>query len=179
MHYLNNLRILAEPAKEPQRLIPWLRHPHSLTDKLQSLKSSISLQLLFQQWIKPTWWDKYVLSIEDEFIFQREIIMESQHVAYWYARAIIPKSCYDLDQMFFKRLEKESIRNLIFDSQEVHRVDFIAYPVDKECIEFHWANKHLSGVQGKLWVRFAEFSFQNKASFYLLEILSPELEGAS
>lgn len=178
MHYINRSdHLCVTPREEPQGLIPWLHYSDSLTDKLKTAKGCVNLTLCSQGWIKPTWWDKYFLSIQNELIFQREIIMESQGTAYWYARTIIPQSCYELDKTFFKRLEHESIRNLIFESSDVRRVQFQVYPIDQQHLEFYWLSQFFPCIRGNVWVRLAEFSFQNKGSFYLAELLLPELEG--
>lgn len=177
MLYTNNPKFWASSYKKPHKLIPWLEHDRSLTDKLCSIKGQVALNVLSQQWVKPTWWDTFFLSIQEDTIFQREIIMESQGIPYWYARTIIPKTCYDRHETFFDRLKKESVRNLIFDNDAVRRVQFMVYPIDKQCIEFYWVNKLLPHFEGTAWVRLAEFSIQNNASFFLLEILLPELEG--
>ena len=58
----------------------------------------------------------------------------------------------------------------------MHRVQFMVYPIDKQSIEFYWVNKFIPDFEGCAWVRLAEFSIQNSASFFLLEILLPELE---
>ena len=176
MLYTNIPKSLAVSFEKPPKLISWLEHNHSLTDKLRSIKGCVTLNVLSQQWIKPTWWDTFCLSITNETIFQREILMESQGIPYWYARTIIPKASYDLHTSFFNRLQNESVRNLIFDNEIVHRVQFMVYPIDKQSIEFYWVNKFIPDFEGCAWVRLAEFSIQNSASFFLLEILLPELE---
>lgn len=177
--HINNQPIWVAESNRPDALKDWREYQDSLTDKLQSAKGSVQLELLAQQWIKPTWWDKYLLQISDEFIFQREIMMKHLDIEYWYARTIIPKKCYNLNPDFFKRLEKESIRNLIFNNDKVHRVTMINYPVDDQCIELFWVKKHLKRVESGVWARLSEFSFEHLESFYLIELLFPELEGVA
>src|SRR3989338_3245735 len=126
--YINNQPVFTAETDHPEALSDWRVHPYSLTDKLLALKGSTQLELISQKWIKPTWWDTYLLQIKDTLIFQREIMMKHQNIDYWYARTIIPQKCYHINPDFFKRLEKESIRNLIFDSHLVHRVSMVSYP---------------------------------------------------
>lgn len=179
MHDIVTFKNKTTSTEEPSKLRPWLHHSHSLTDKLRELKGSVELTVLSQEWSPPSWWDQYILAIRDSLVFQRTILMKSQQIAYWFARSIIPKSSYDLDVAFFKRLERESIRNLIFESDEVHRSHFTIYPIDSQSIEFQWVNQYLPDLEGPLWVRFAHYSYRQKASFYLLEILLPSLENVS
>jgi chorismate lyase len=153
----------------------WAEHQHSLTDKLVQLKGSSQLEVLFQNWIKPNWWDTYFLQINDELIYQREIIMRHNHTEYWYARTVIPETCYEAAPEFFDRLNSESIKNLIFGESQVSCSNRICYPVDEQCLEFYWVKKYMSDTKGTLWCRLAEYQFQHKASFYLMELLLPEL----
>lgn len=102
--------------------------------------------------------------------------MKNQGIVYWYARSVIPQSCYALKPEFFNRLENESIRNLIFDESSVRRLPILCYPVDQLNLEFHWVKKYIGSEYSQMWVRFTELVFQEKSSFYLVEILLPELE---
>lgn len=163
----------------PEKLSSWLYYSHSLTDKLKNEKGQCSLALLSQGWATASWWDKYNLLINEPFIYQREILMQAENITYWYARSVIPKSCYELNEAFFKRLEKESIRNLIFESDDVKRIDFKVYAIDNTCIEYHWLKPYLPLQEERLWLRLAHYSYCNQASFFLIEILLPSLEELS
>jgi chorismate--pyruvate lyase len=174
--YINGQPIFVAETIDPFFLRDWIEHQYSLTDKFNAAKGSSHLEVISQNWIAPTWWDTYLLNIDDKLIFQREILMKHQGVDYWYARTIIPQKCYNSNPDFFKRLEKESIRNLIFDNNTVHRINMINYPVNHQCIEFNWVKKYLNSTSDILWVRLAEYSFQGLESFFLVEILLPELE---
>ena len=164
-----------EPHKAPTAIEPWLSYDKPLTDKLRELSGDAEIELLSQGWIFSKWWDKYALDLKEK-LFQREIFMKSQGEICWYARTIIPSSTYALEPTFFNRLENESIRNLIFNEPKVKITKRIIYPIDELAIEFHWVKKYLTTINGDFWVRLAEFSFQNKNSFYLMEILFPKLQ---
>jgi chorismate-pyruvate lyase len=173
---INTQSIFAINAHSSEKLKDWLNYKASLTERLQKANGDAQLDVIGQRWVNPDWWDNNVLQIQDDPIFKREIIMKSQGVAYWYARSFIPKQCYELEPSFFDRLKNESIKNLIFGNDRVQRTNCINYPVDPHCIEFYWVQKNINTVDGILWVRLAEFSFQNSGSFYLAEIMLPELE---
>lgn len=168
--------LLTADAHSSEYLKSWINHHDSLTEKLQESKGSTQLRLLSQDWVAPTWWDKGVLNVHHEPIFQREIMMLSEAVPYWYARSVIPQKCFNVNPTFFNRLRKESIKNLIFGNSEVQRVNHYNYPVNEQNIEFYWVKKHHNQLKGPLWVRYAEYSYQQQESFYLMEILLPELE---
>ncbi|QLZ69247.1 chorismate lyase [Legionella sp. PC1000] len=173
---INTHSIFTISAQSSEQLSKWLNYQDSLTDKLQQIKGDAQVELISQYWRNTDWWDNNFLQIQDKLVFQREIIMKSHNVAYWYARSIIPKKCYDLDPTFFGRLENESIKNLIFKEDRVHRVQSINYPIDQQCLEFYWVKRNLDSIDDVLWVRLAEFLFQQKEAFYLAEIMLPELE---
>ena len=94
----------------------------------------------------------------------------------WYARAVIPKSTYDLDTDFFNRLQHESIRNLIFDESRVSLIERVVYPINNQNDEFHWVERYFHTTNDTLWLRNAQFSFQGRGFFYLIEILFPILQ---
>lgn len=158
------------------KLNSWLQHNQPITDKLKSSTGAAQLEVHSQKWTTTTWWDTYFLYIMEKTIFQREITMKSRGQPFWYARSVIPQSCYEIDSNFFQRLQHESIRNLIFNEPKVHLIQRKIYPISAQCIEYHWIARCLSSVPEILWGRLAEFCFQSKGSFYLLEILFPQLE---
>ncbi|WP_298624209.1 chorismate lyase [uncultured Legionella sp.] len=173
---LNNQSIFSPDIQEPDSLMEWREHTGSLTDKLYDARGSTDLEVIAQNWSNRDWWEHYFLKIKSNRVFLREIVMKNAGVEYWYARTIIPQSCYDLNTEFFKRLEHESIRNLIFGEESVKRLNRVCYPVNSENIEYHWVKNHIKSVSGILWVRLAEYAVHNKESFFLIEILLPELE---
>ncbi|EHL31118.1 chorismate--pyruvate lyase family protein [Legionella drancourtii] len=172
---INTQLIFSLKASCSKQFLEWINYQSSLTDKLRKVKGEVQLELIGQQWINTDLWSQSLLDIQDATLFQREILMRSQDVVYWYARSIIPQECYALDPVFFERLKNESIRNLIFEDGRVQRINSINYAVDNQCVEFYWVKKHLIAVDGILWVRIAEYSFQRKESFYVVEIMLPEL----
>jgi chorismate--pyruvate lyase len=176
--WINNNPVCRATIENPAFLNEWREHQYSLTDKLEQKTGSSSLNLLAQEWVRPSWWDRYLLGIKDESMLQREIIMQHQSQSYWYARTIIPKPCYEQHADFFKRLQQESLRELLFHNPKVQRLQFINYPVDRHCLEFYWVKKYLPAVEDLLWVRLAEFSLK-PFSFYLIEILLPQLQELS
>ncbi|ARB91077.1 chorismate--pyruvate lyase family protein [Legionella longbeachae] len=173
---INTHSIFVINAQSPENLKKWLNHQASLTEMLQKIKGEAQLELISQNWVNTDWWDQNVLQIQEESIFKRDIIMKSRGVSYWFARSIIPKKCYALEPSFFDRLKNESIKNLIFGNDKVQRINSINYAIDHHCMEFYWVKKNINTVEGILWVRLAEFSFQQSESFYIAEIMLPELE---
>ncbi|KTD50783.1 chorismate--pyruvate lyase family protein [Legionella quateirensis] len=173
--YINSQPIYIADPQNSEFLKEWREYEDSLTDKLISSTGSADLELVFQNWIKTDWWSHYVLQIQDGQVFLREILMKNKGIECWYARTIIPQRCYDSNPDFFNRLQKESIRNLIFGEGRVQRVQMLCYPVNTDCIEYHWVKNHVKTVNGILWVRLAEYSLQQMHRFYLLEILLPQL----
>lgn len=172
---INTHLIFSLKASCSKQLLEWVNYYSPITDKLHKAKGQAQLELMSQRWITTDLWSKTLLNIDDSSVFQREILMNSHDVIYWYARSIIPQKCYALDPIFFDRLKNESIKNLIFDEKQVCRINSINYPVNNQCVEFYWVKKYINQIEEILWVRIAEFSFQNKESFYLVEVMLPEL----
>lgn len=172
---INTRLIYSLKAECSKELGDWIHYQLPLTDRLRDANGDAHLELVSQNWIKTDSWCKNLLNIKDLTVFQREIVMKSHGTPYWYARSIIPHSCYELAPSFFDRLKNESIKNLIFDNDQVKRVASIHYPVDQQCVEFYWVKKHVDFADLVLWTRIAEFSFQESQSFYLIEIMLPKL----
>ncbi|MBN9230124.1 MAG: 4-hydroxybenzoate synthetase [Legionella sp. 40-6] len=172
---INRHLIYALKATCSKPVLAWLNWQASLTDRLRELTGEAEVQLLKQQWLNTDFWARSMLSIKDTMVFQREILMKSQGISYWYARSIIPKSCYDLEADFFQRLNEESIRNLIFDEPKVERINSVNYVIDQQCVEYYWVKKYIPNLPTPLWVRLAEYSFLGRESLYLLEVMLPEV----
>lgn len=170
-HKLVNLNLEASSS-----MLPWLTCRTPLTDKLQAEQGSADLILLNQGWTLSDFWARLVLGLGEQAIYQREIMMRSQGIDFWYARTLIPSFSFQMAPDYFKRLETESVRNLIFGSEPVIRSEIMYYPVDKSCLEYQWLKKHKPSFDGLIWVRYSELVFEEKANFYLLELLLPELE---
>lgn len=174
--YFNSRPLYCAESFDQNFLLDWRSYQNSLTDKLKQMTGETKIQLVYQNWTQPHWWDKYALKIKDQSVFQREIIMTSAGNPYWYARTVIPYKCYERSPEFFARLHNESIRNLIFFESRVRRVQLLNYAVNRQCIEFWWAARYLHVESDLLWVRLAEYIVDESEVFYLVEILLPELE---
>lgn len=160
----------------PPRLAAWLSCVEPLTDKLKVLTGNACIKLCSQLWTASTWWDRYFLHIDEDSIFQREILMQSNQSTFWYARTVIPQSCYEVESDFFDRLEQESIRNLIYNESRVALTQRMIYSINAQCMEYCLVKNVVSVLPETLWVRLTEFNFQKSSSFYLLEVLFPQLE---
>jgi chorismate--pyruvate lyase len=94
----------------------------------------------------------------------------------WYARTIIPNTSYQENDVFFNRLQKESLGALIFNESRIKRVHMMHYPVNTQSIEYHWVTKCVPCSVKTLWTRFSIFILNDEFPFYLIEILLPALE---
>lgn len=159
----------------PAAMHCWIDCDTPITYKLIERTGDAQLELLYQGWTKVNWWGVHYLHLDAQKVFQRDIVMRSHGTVYWYARGLIPESCYELEPDFFKRLEHESIRNLIYDEPKVKRVQRTAYAINEQCIEFHWIKKYIDTQSDHFFVRITEYSFKNEVSFYLIELFFPEL----
>jgi chorismate lyase len=159
----------------PASLVPWVTHADSLTERLNAKAGNTHLEVLNHQWEKPNWWDKNVLHLDDS-VLHREILMWAGEDVCWYARSIIPRATYEFDAPFFDRLEKESLSKLIFNEPKITRVFMKHYPISENSIEYHWLDPFVQHDAKELWVRKSEFSLNQTAPFFLIEIFLPAIE---
>ncbi|WP_133127437.1 chorismate--pyruvate lyase family protein [Legionella nagasakiensis] len=172
---INLDNFLQEECRPPNELLPWIVYQSSLTDKLKQEAGEANLTLLRQQWDSPDWWDEHVLTLKNDPVMHREILMCAEHEPCWYGRTIIPKQTYESDVTFFARLKKESLGQLIFDNEIIERISLMSYAINPQVIEYHWLTDVMHGHATILWARFSVFMIHKQFSFYLVEILLPGL----
>jgi chorismate lyase len=167
---------IATESSPPSTLIPWLNYEQSLTNYLQENVGEVpKLTVLKQCWCHADWWDKYVLGLkENESVLHREIVISAKGKQCWYARTIIPAATYQSQERFFARLNQESLGQLIFGNKEITRLMLRSYCITPQSIEYYWL-KPVVCSNDNLWVRLAVFAMSNRAQFYLIEILLPDL----
>lgn len=160
----------------PNELIEWLLYKDFLMTKLKNLCEKVTLQVISQDWIKKSWWEKHHLNISTEFLC-REIIMKGDENICWYAKTLLPKTTYDNYLELFARLDKEPLGNLLFDpANNIKRENFKYYPINSDYLEYHFLDKvGLSNLDDILWMRLSAFSFPSNDVFYLAEIFLPDL----
>lgn len=167
--------ILPVVCELPAPLLYWLTYEHSLTEKLKERAGDASLQVLSQRWDAPNWWDRFALNLECESVLHREIKMSAWDVPCWYARTIIPNTTYYIGRDIFKRLETESLGELIFNQPRIKRFSMLHYPINAQSIEYHWLSPEIRGDASALWLRLSVLTVDNDHPFYLIETLLPGL----
>ncbi|WED44127.1 chorismate--pyruvate lyase family protein [Legionella cardiaca] len=169
------IKLGAASSSPPKVLLPWLKHEFSLTDKLKNEVGDASLTILNQQWKNPSWWDKFALGISTSSVMHREIIMSAHGTPCWYARTIIPDSCYQKNFLFFNRLNQESLGVIIFNTPQVKRNLMLQYAINASSLEYYWLPHLPMLTESKdLWSRLSIFSLQENVFFYLVEIFLPD-----
>ena len=158
-----------------KKLNHWLNHQDSLTEKLQAYFGPTHLTLLEQDFFLPSWWDKFTLKILDKKVFHRKIVMFAKQQPCWYAKTIIPLSCYQENTHLFYRLAHETVGSIVFSDTRITRLRLLNYAIDERCIEYHWLPKEIIVEKKPLWLRFSEFKIADSVPFYLIEILLPNL----
>lgn len=159
----------------PELLLPWLTHQDSLTEKLKTKAGCARLHVLKQQWVDADWWDKNALTIQDDQVLHREIIMWANDVACWYARTIIPQKTYQAAPALFDRLQTESLSELIFNEASIKRNQLMYYAMNEASVEYHWLPTDLLSHATVLWARLSTLMVNDAQPFFLLEILLPGL----
>lgn len=157
----------------PPALLPWLIYQDSMTDRLKQINGDAQLIVLRQDWKEAGVWERHYLGLDEESLIQREILIASNQIPYWYARTLIPKNTYDNHLSLFNRLENESLGALIFSEATIRREQHLYYPVDSKSAEYAWVPESLRQGAQQFWARVAIFSVEATNYFCLIEILLP------
>lgn len=158
-----------------ESLKPWLTYTQMLTSRLYAVSKSADLQVLSNNFIMPTWWDKYILKTDSPEVFVREITISAYTVPCWFARTIIPSTIYKKHEQLFLKLNEVSLGELIFGNYGIRRQQLNYYCINKLNIEYHWLPKNVYTGSDDLWMRLSEFAVGEDV-FYLAEIFLPGLE---
>lgn len=156
-------------------LSSWLTHKGVMTDKLASITGYVDLHVLRQQKVNCSVWDKMTLGIGEQESIYRDVQIAVGAVTYWFARTIIPLSTFISHIDFFERLQNESLGRIIFDNPAVTRTSLVHYEINSTSHEFNWFTWADKEVTPTLWVRRSNFKVDQADSFFLFEILLPDL----
>jgi chorismate--pyruvate lyase len=151
------------------------------------------------------WDCAHLTDVKAQRVLHREIVMWAFDTPCWYARTILPDATKQANRALFDRLQTESLGHLIFHGTDITRVSLKSYCVDEQTTEYGWLQPWMHQDATRLWVRLSEFSVlshvvpaqagihaqhdhytsskmdprlhgdDNKASFFLVEILLPGL----
>lgn len=165
--------LITLPHSFPEDLNPWLQHKNSLTEKLRAEAGEARLELLQQQWAKTSWWERFVLNVTTKSVLRREILMSARQVPCWYGRTIIPDYAYEAQPSFFECLQQKPLGELVFKEAKANRTILFDYPINFQCIEYHWLSAYLDDKDAVLGGRLSVFNIDNYIPFYLVEVLFP------
>lgn len=172
---IKTTQLLQGDSHPPNELITWLCHQNSLTVKLRTQTGHAELEVLEQHWTLPSWWDKFALGLPTEAVLHRNIVMFSKQIPCWFARTIVPERTYCENSQFFDRLTQESLGVIIFNEPKIERTQLLNYPINKNCIEYHWIPPLIMNKNEQVWIRLSVFTIAEITRFYLVEILLPGL----
>lgn len=150
------------------RLLSWLCHQQSLTEKLKAVAGDARLEILDQRWDA---------LLDSTRVMCREIVMWAFDSPCWYARTLIPQVTYHAHEALFERLQTESLGDLIFHGTDIKRASLVSYAIAQQSPEYAWVSKWRPQDAGWLWVRQSELRVSAAAQhpFVLKEILLPGL----
>ncbi len=168
--------ILQLPNELPDHIVSWASLESVLTDRLKQISGEAKLTVLTQQFERTSWWARQTLSVADEMLFRRDILMASKGAPCWFARTLIPKATYQAHQAIFSRLENEPLTNLLYGKTSIERIDLFSYALNENCMEYYWMDASLLENQSTLWARLSTFQLPSEHRFYLVEIFLPGLE---
>jgi len=161
------------------RLIPWLEHQGSITDKLKNLAGEAHLQRLKHTWELTDRWDQETLKLKPNLeVLHREILMWAHDKPCWFARTILPKTTYQAEEALFNRLETTPLGELIHHHPKIKRTIINPYPILPNSMEYIYLTHAFEVPITPLWGRCSTFTFTlntKQEEFYLLEIFLPDL----
>lgn len=160
----------------PARLIPWLTHQGSITDKLKAQAGDAHLQLLKHSWELTDSWDQETLNLASNLpVLHREILMWAHNEPCWFARTIMPKSTYQAEETLFSRLKTTPLGELIHYHPNIRRTRIKPYPIVPNSMEHRYLAHALEYPVEQFWGRCSTFTLHKQYEFYLLEIFLPSL----
>jgi chorismate lyase len=160
----------------PQHLLSWLKCTTYMMEQLYAKSGNADLKVLQQSWEPTNNWDRQVLSLDEDSVLHRDIVVSAWDYPCWFARTILPKTTYDAHLSLFERLSQEPLGNLIFHTQAVQRLKLDYYSIEEGACEYQWLPKSIDTQQQVLWLRCSTFQVKNAELFCLVEILLPDLE---
>ena len=162
----------------PPCLLPWLSYQRYLSKKLEAKAGQTELQVIQQTWLaQASAWDQERLALGPEAVLHRDSLILAHQRPCWFARTILPAATYESAEPLFKRLAHEPLGNLIFEGRAIDRLSLCHYAIDQEAPEYAWLPQGLALGSSPLWLRLSCFSVIGpQSTFYLVEILLPELE---
>lgn len=162
--------------RPPAKLVPWLEHQGSITDKLKALAGEARLELLQHTWESTDTWDQKTLNLApNRVVLHREILMWAHHHPCWFARTVLPKSTYQTEKSLFSRLETTPLGELIHHHSDIKRTHIKPYPILAHSMEQNYLFDALKNSIKPLWGRCSTFTLYKQHEFYLLEIFLPGL----
>lgn len=167
--------VVIDPIQEaPQYVHSWLTLQTSLSDRLKLIKGNSQVNRIKQDWSTVNWWEKYHLHLQGK-VLRREVIITANDQPYWYARTIIPEEAWNAAPQLFQRLEKESLGDILYYSQQEITRFIHPYKITPAFLEWYWVPNDIRG-KGPMWGRLSTFILNGKQSFFLIELFLPALE---
>jgi len=170
------IQLAMTDPRPPTKLIPWLEHKGSITDKLIAYAGEAKLQVLKHTWELTDAWDQNTLALApNASVLHREILMWANNQPCWFARTIIPKPTYLAEEALFSRLETTPLGELIHHHPNIKRTNITPYPIQPKSMEYGYLEHALENPVTPLWGRLSTFTLHKQHEFYLLEIFLPGL----
>ena len=157
----------------PMVLIDWMLCQQAITDKLSRIAQHVRVEVLSHQWQPTNDWEHRLLRVTDSQLIRRDVVIKADGQPCWFARTMIPEQTYQQDPVFFDRLERTSLRTLVYHEPRVLRSLMHSYSFSQAVLEYHWLPQSFSEVADHLWGRLSMFHFDRQGYFYLFEVFLP------
>ena len=107
----------------PERLLPWLLHPGSLTAALKYLSNGeFSVQILNQGWQQPRLEERRALNLRERSrALIREVLLFGNGQPWVYARSVLPERTLGGKSRYLRSLDNRPLGELLFSQPDTRR----------------------------------------------------------
>ncbi|WP_295802587.1 chorismate lyase [uncultured Microbulbifer sp.] len=145
----------------PEKLLPWLLHPGSLTAALKHLSNGeFSVQILHQGWQQPRLEERRALNLRERSrALIREVLLYGNGQPWVYARSVLPERTLAGKSRYLRSLDNRPLGELLFSQPDTRRGPIVLNRLQRnpQC-----QLPELQGMGSDAWSRRSTFWLHDK-----------------
>ncbi len=160
----------------PEKILPWIIDEQSMTQAMRRVCKNMTINVLSQQWCKPTLSEILYLQLDpSQDATIREIEMLGDGEVWVYARTILPpKLVYGQYRDLFLQLGRRSIGDILYSHEDVKRFDIEVAHLTSIIPGYESMRRYNGGVTD-MWTRRAKFHLFD-CDLSVSEVIFPTIE---
>ncbi|WP_226703399.1 chorismate--pyruvate lyase family protein [Microbulbifer elongatus] len=146
----------------PERLLPWLLHPGSLTAALKHLSNGeFSVQILSQGWQQPHLEERRALNLKERTrALVREVLLYGSDENPWvYARSVLPERTLAGKSRYLRTLDNRPLGELLFSQPDIRRGPIVLNRLERNP---RCRQTELDAIEPSAWGRRSTFWLHDK-----------------